>query len=97
MRQLKVRDESYPSRREAQCKSSWPGFPAIQESTGCSTVECWTVDLADFKSISAFASRFENEGGGRLDILLENAGVLNTQFVPTADGWENTYVIAFEM
>jgi retinol dehydrogenase 12 len=48
------------------------------------------LDLADFKSISAFADRFEKEGGGRLDVLVENAGVFHSEFIPTVDGWEST-------
>ena len=63
---------------------------AITKSTGCLTVECWTVDLANFKSISEFANRFDREGGGRLDILVENAGVLQSEYIPTVDGWEST-------
>jgi len=82
-----------PKKLILACRSQVKGDAAaksIQEATGCSTVECWTVDLADFKTVSAFANRFEKEGGGRLDILLENAGVLNTKFISTVDGWENT-------
>jgi NAD(P)-dependent dehydrogenase (short-subunit alcohol dehydrogenase family) len=50
------------------------------------------VDLANFKSISAFVDRFEKEGGKRLDVLLENAGVVMHTYEPTLDGWENTQV-----
>jgi NAD(P)-dependent dehydrogenase (short-subunit alcohol dehydrogenase family) len=67
-------------------------FLAISEETGCKALECWTVDLTSFKSVSAFVDRFEKEGGGRLDILLENAGILSPKFVPTTDGWESTLV-----
>lgn len=63
----------------------------IKEATGCTTLECWPVDLASFKSVSAFADRFEKEGGNRLDILLQNAGIAVPQFKPTNDGWESTY------
>jgi retinol dehydrogenase 12 len=63
---------------------------AISATTGCTTVECWIVDLADFRSISAFADRFEKEGGGRLDVLIENAGVLQSEYIRTVDGWETT-------
>jgi retinol dehydrogenase-12 len=63
---------------------------AIKKATGTTVAECWTVDLADFKSISAFADRFEQEGGGRLDLLVENAGVVTRKFEGTKDGWEST-------
>jgi len=82
-----------PKKLILACRSQAKGDTAaqsIRDATGCSTVECWTVDLADFKTISAFADRFEREGGGRLDVLLENAGVLCTKFIPTVDGWETT-------
>ena len=48
----------------------------------------WKVDLADFSSISAFADKFEREGGGRLDILVENAGVGKSAQERTKDDWE---------
>lgn len=60
----------------------------IVQTTGCTTAELWLVDLADFSSVKAFAKRF-NEENKRLDILLENAGVLpdpKAEF--TRDGWE---------
>jgi NAD(P)-dependent dehydrogenase (short-subunit alcohol dehydrogenase family) len=60
----------------------------IKKATNTSVAECWIVDLADFKSISAFADRFENEGGGRLDILVENAALATKKFETTKDGWE---------
>src|ERR1700761_3536729 len=62
---------------------------AIAADTGYKS-ECWTLDLASFKSVSAFVDRFEKEGGGRLDILLENAGVALRKFDPTPDGWDQT-------
>lgn len=67
----------------------------IKAATGCQTVECWMVDLADFKSISAFADRFEKEGGDRLDVLLSNAGITMMNFKSTVDGWESTCVFSY--
>jgi retinol dehydrogenase-12 len=61
----------------------------IKKATKTTVAECWTVDLADFKSVSAFADRFEKEGGGRLDILVENAGLVTRKFESTKDGWES--------
>ena len=61
----------------------------IKKATNTTVAECWPLDLADFKSVSAFADRFEKEGGGRLDILLENAGVVTIKFDSTKDGWES--------
>ena len=53
-------------------------------------MEVWTLDLANFKSISEFADRFEKEGGDRLDILLQNAGLATGKYESTIDGWEST-------
>jgi len=82
-----------PGRLILACRNKEKGDNAVKmisEATGCKTVECWTVDLASFKSVSAFADRFAAEGGGRLDILLENAGIANVKFESTKDGWEQT-------
>ena len=50
--------------------------------------------MANFASVTAFADRFDKEGG-RLDILVENAAVipnLEGKFEPTVDGWEPALV-----
>lgn len=62
----------------------------IESTTGCKTMEVWQLDLADFSSIKSFADRYEKEGGGRLDVLLENAGIGNREFQQTKEGWEST-------
>ena len=56
-------------------------------------MEVWEVDLANFSSIRAFADRFENEGGGQLDLLVMNSGVTTGEFKKTTDGWETQCVI----
>ncbi|KAF6763105.1 hypothetical protein DFP72DRAFT_1164079 [Ephemerocybe angulata] len=62
---------------------------AIREATGFSRAEVWKVDLSKFSSVVAFADRFEKEGG-RLDILLANAGVGLDKYRSTEDGWEES-------
>lgn len=64
----------------------------IQRTTGCKTVEYWHLDLQSFASVSAFATRFEKEGGGKLDILVENAAIATRKYQKTSDGYESTYV-----
>jgi len=82
-----------PAKLILACRNQVKGDEAvakIKKDTGTAVAECWTVDLANFKSISAFVDRFEKEGGGRLDILLENAGLSTRKFESTDDGWETT-------
>ena len=50
------------------------------------------IDLMDFESISAFASRFEKEGGGSLDLLIENSGIATSKYTKSKHGWESTYL-----
>ncbi|KZO96054.1 NAD(P)-binding protein [Calocera viscosa TUFC12733] len=59
----------------------------IRDDTGYEP-ECWLLDLASFESVREFAERFEQEGGGRLDILIENAAVLFPTYETSEDGWE---------
>lgn len=55
----------------------------------CCAVEVWIVELASFGSVAAFANRAMKELG-TLDIAVLNAGVSNTQYKLTDDGWEET-------
>lgn len=52
-------------------------------------VEVWQLDLTSFSSVKAFAARVEEELP-RLDIVVENAGVVMDQWTTTPDGWETT-------
>ncbi|KZT62034.1 NAD(P)-binding protein [Calocera cornea HHB12733] len=53
-------------------------------------VECWEVDLTRFESVIVLADRFSEEGGGKLDLLVLNAGVIQGVWKETPDGWEET-------
>ena len=61
------------------------------EDTGYAKAEVWSIDLSSFSSVIAFAERFEKDGG-RLDILVMNAGVATPVYEATADGYESTSV-----
>ncbi len=64
----------------------------LKAETGYHRAELWLVDLSRFSSVTAFANKFEADGG-RLDILVLNAGVMPTkEYRTTADGWESSYV-----
>ncbi|EJU05780.1 NADP-binding protein [Dacryopinax primogenitus] len=61
---------------------------SIVKNTGCTTIECWKLDQAEFSSVTAFADRFESEVGV-LDLLIANAGLsMAGEFRKTPDGYE---------
>ena len=61
---------------------------SIETTTKCAkgTVEVWPIDLSSFQSVKDFATRADKELG-RLDVLVNNAGVHSPQW-KTVDGWE---------
>lgn len=61
----------------------------MQASQGQSytSLEVWELDLASFQSVKNFGRRCETELE-RLDILLENGGILSGKWSVTNDGWE---------
>lgn len=66
-----------PERGETAKKS-------IEKSTGrTSVVEVWQLDLASYESVKQFAARAE--GLKRLDIVMENAGILTNKFTTMED------------
>ncbi|KAJ3785145.1 hypothetical protein GGU10DRAFT_313593 [Lentinula aff. detonsa] len=75
------------------CRSEEKGEQAVQKivRTGYMRAEVWLLDLSSFDSVQAFADRFEKEGGGRLDILVENAAVAPLEsYQKTKDGYMTT-------
>ncbi len=57
-----------------------------------SQIEVWALDLSSFKSVRAFADRASSQLG-RVDVLVENAGLDEGRFVLSEDGWERTLQI----
>jgi NAD(P)-dependent dehydrogenase (short-subunit alcohol dehydrogenase family) len=79
-----------PGRLILACRSQSKGQAALDElkaTTGYSKAELWIIDLADFASVKEFANKFERDGG-RLDILVENAGTISSKHEATKDDWE---------
>ncbi|KZT39202.1 NAD(P)-binding protein [Sistotremastrum suecicum HHB10207 ss-3] len=70
-------------------KSAEEAVGDIQQTTGCQNVEYWPLDLSSFRSVSDFSDCFEREGGGKLDILVQNAGIVRREYVQTNDGYES--------
>ncbi|EPQ59201.1 NAD P-binding protein [Gloeophyllum trabeum ATCC 11539] len=73
------------------CRSEEKGKKAVAEvekATGKNNAELWLLDLGRFASVVEFADRFEKEGG-RLDILVMNAGIATGTY-EDFEGWEST-------
>jgi len=62
----------------------------IERRGGSGRVEVMALDLADFASIRSFAHDFL-ASHDRLDVLLENAGLVQSQRSTTAQGFETTF------
>jgi NAD(P)-dependent dehydrogenase (short-subunit alcohol dehydrogenase family) len=60
---------------------------AIRESSGNQKVEVMDVELGSMASIRSFAERFLTHHP-RLDVLIDNAGVMACPFARTSDGFE---------
>ncbi|XP_054621182.1 retinol dehydrogenase 12, like isoform X2 [Dunckerocampus dactyliophorus] len=59
----------------------------VKESSGNDNIVCMKLDLADSKSIREFAQAI-NQGESKLNILINNAGVMVCPYGKTADGFE---------
>lgn len=59
----------------------------VVDSSGSENVVCMKLDLADSKSIKEFAEAF-TAGESKLNILINNAGVMVCPYGKTADGFE---------
>ena len=63
-------------------------YKELKTETGYESAELWVIDLARISSVIDFVERFEKEGG-RIDILLLNAGIAPAPGQQlTADGYE---------
>jgi len=72
------------------CRSPEKGRAAvdkIREANPASIIDSMVVDLADMKSIRDFSSAYL-DSGRRLDILINNAGVMACPQLTTKDGFE---------
>ena len=75
------------------CRSSSRGEKAlnrIKESTPASHVELMLLNLGDLASINAFAESFASSHK-KLDLLINNAGIMATPYRTTNDGFESQF------
>ncbi|MEU6357610.1 oxidoreductase [Streptomyces sp. NPDC047072] len=73
------------------CRSEARGTEAVRRIAAevpCSTVELLRLDLADLASVREFADTFPYD---RLDLLVNNAGVMALPYGTTADGFETQF------
>lgn len=62
----------------------------VRERSGSTTVDLLALDLADSASIRTFATEFLARYD-RLDVLIDNAGLVMARRTTTADGFETTF------
>ncbi|KAJ4483524.1 hypothetical protein J3R30DRAFT_1794668 [Lentinula aciculospora] len=86
-----------PGKLILACRNEDKGKQAVQKlmhDTGYAKAEVWLLDLNNFASVVGFADKFGTEGGGRLDILVENAAVAPVgAYQKTADGYMTTFQV----
>jgi NAD(P)-dependent dehydrogenase (short-subunit alcohol dehydrogenase family) len=68
------------------CRSAERGRAAAARVGG--NVELVEIDLADLASVRKAAAEVRERTGDRLDLLVNNAGVMGSSFQTTADGFE---------
>lgn len=72
------------------CRSTEKGELAkkrLLQNKTTGTIEVAKLDLADLKSVRAFALRYK-KNNTTLDVLLNNAGIMTTPYFTTKDGFE---------
>lgn len=63
---------------------------SVREQSGSDSVELMSLDLASFASIRAFSDELQSRHD-RLDVLVNNAGLVNRSRTETEDGFETTF------
>ncbi|KII92879.1 hypothetical protein PLICRDRAFT_488697 [Plicaturopsis crispa FD-325 SS-3] len=86
-----------PARIIMACRSLERGNAAaakVEKATGYQHTEVWLVDLANFSTVIEFVEKFERDGG-RLDIVVANAGIATTSYAVSPEGWESTLQVNY--
>lgn len=76
-----------PSRSEARRQQ-------MIEETGCTDVEIMALDLSNLQSVRDFADQIKAKFG-HVDVLMNNAGTLETGLHTTVDGLERTVAVNY--
>ncbi|OWZ21701.1 Glycoside hydrolase [Phytophthora megakarya] len=62
----------------------------LASSSNAGTVEFMQVDVSDLSSVKQFAEEFKRTHG-RLDLLINNAGIMGGAYAKTVDGYERQF------
>ena len=77
-------------RDDAKAEAAMASIRADAGSASQASLDCGTLDLADLATVRAFAERFRSSYS-RLELLVNNAGVMFTPFGRTAQGFESQF------
>ncbi len=77
----------HPEEAEKVCQT-------IREKTQNPQIEVRGIDLASLKSVDAFTRKLLQEGK-KIHLLINNAGVLSTEYIRTEDGFEQTVSVNY--
>lgn len=83
----------HPSRIYLAARTPSKGMAAIEEirkAVPSASITYLRLDLCSFKSISAAAQEFHSQSQ-RLDVLMNNAGIMATPLAETEDGYESQF------
>ncbi|KAG7396892.1 hypothetical protein PHYBOEH_001582 [Phytophthora boehmeriae] len=72
--------------REAEAKIQ----EALSSQSGAGSVEFMQVDVSDLSSVKSFAESFK-KSHHRLDLLINNAGIMGGAYAETIDGYERQF------
>ncbi|KAH8895505.1 NAD(P)-binding protein [Thozetella sp. PMI_491] len=86
--QIEIQSSLLASNNEKRCHGHNSATSEIERQNE-PILDVWTLDMASFESVRAFAARAVKELD-RLDIVLLNAAVSKDAFTPTSDGWDET-------
>ncbi|MGW0712926.1 oxidoreductase [Streptomyces sp. NPDC002643] len=76
------------------CRSEQRGAAALDRMTSevpDGSIELIRLDLGDLESVREFAAAYERTHGDRLDLLINNAGIMAVPQGRTADGFETQF------
>lgn len=77
------------------CRDKERGERALAQvaaaATGGAKIELQLLDLSELKSIKTFVDNFSRTQSGKIDVLCNNAGVLNNSVIRTSESLEQSY------